>query len=158
MDVSYHYIESGLDTVFLTNGFRFVGSHGSEQVVIDNINGLHTAIAVSLAIQNQKLCGKEVRFLRTELLLSQASLARILGVKELTVIRWEKDDPSINRAAEGLLRCLYLNSISKDHSIKDLLNRLADLENDIHLKLMMEKTENSKEWKNINLFDDAHAA
>ncbi|MEO9168655.1 MAG: hypothetical protein ABI230_09655 [Aestuariivirga sp.] len=155
MDGSYHYIESGLDTVFLANGFKFLPVKDGEQVVIDNIDGLHRAIGIALASQNHKLSGKEIRFLRTEMLLSQANLARILGVKELTIIRWEKNDPSINRAAEGLLRCLYFDSVSENHSIKALLNKLADLDNEIHLNLMMGKTENSENWENKTLLDNA---
>ena len=148
----YHYTESGLDTVFLTNGFRFVNSQGGQQVIIEDIEGLHLAIGFALATQKQRLSGKEIRFLRTELLLSQASLAKILGVKDLTVIRWEKDSPPISHSNEAALRSMFLNSVGKDEPIRVLLERLADLEDDMDMCFTLERSENSQEtWELVDL-------
>ena len=40
----YHYTESGLDNVYLVNGFEFIPSPSGKSVVIQDIDGLHNAI------------------------------------------------------------------------------------------------------------------
>ena len=152
MDNSYHYTESGLDTVFLANGFRFVNSSGGRQVIIEDIDGLHTAIGVALATQNQRLSGKEVRFLRSELLLSQAMLAKIFGVKELTVIRWEKVGATITHASEILLRKMYFESIGVDRPLRPMLDKLADLEDEIDKLITLKKSmKNHAKWEKVDM-------
>lgn len=152
MDDTYHYTESGLDTVFLANGFSFVNSQGGRQVIIEDLDGLHEVIGLKLATQNQRLSGKEVRFLRTELLLSQASLAKIFGVKDLTVIRWEKEDPAIPHAPEALLRKMYLESIGEDRPIRPILEKLADLEDEIDKLITLKKSMKTHgKWEQVEL-------
>ena len=74
--------------------------------------------------------GKEVRFLRTEMLLSQSSLARLLQLDEQTVARWEKGRTNIPGPADGTLRLLYLEHIGGNEKISVLLREIADLEDD----------------------------
>jgi putative transcriptional regulator len=127
----YQYTESGLDTVFLVGGFEFEDTDRGKTVTIHDIDGLHRAIGAALACNRQRLTGKEFRFLRSELLLSQASLAKILGVRELTIARWEKGQSEIPVSADAIVRQLFKESIGKTGSIKQLLERIADLEDDI---------------------------
>jgi putative transcriptional regulator len=152
MDSSYHYTESGLETVFLANGYSFVNSQGGQQVIIEDIEGLHVAIGFALATQEHRLNGKEVRFLRSELLLSQAMLAKILRVKVLTVNRWERDDPPIPVATEAVLRKVYLESIGEDRPMRPLLEKLADLEDELDkcITLKKSKVEHGK-WEAVDL-------
>ena len=86
----YHYTESGLGNVWLASGFRIVKSERGESLVIEDIEGLHVAIGRGVVEEEKKLTGPEIRFLRTELLLSQNALSQLLGVTEQTVARWEK--------------------------------------------------------------------
>ena len=44
-DKPYHYTESGLDTVYLLNGYEIVKSERGTGVRIQDVDGLHTAIA-----------------------------------------------------------------------------------------------------------------
>jgi len=90
----YHYTESGLDSVYLVNGYEIVETPEGRSVVIQNIDGLHQAGRI-FATEKKRLNGKEVRFLRTEMLLSQSSLARLLQLDEQTVARWEKGRTNI---------------------------------------------------------------
>ena len=65
----------------------------------------------AIVADRKKLSGREFRFLRTELLMSQATLARMLGVTELTVARWEKGHAKLPQMADATLRMLYLEHI-----------------------------------------------
>jgi DNA-binding transcriptional regulator YiaG len=126
--VMYHYTESGLDNVYLKNGFEYVAG----EVVFRDIDALQAAIGRELVRLRRRLTGKEFRFLRSELLLSQATLANILGVKELTVLRWEKGHSEIPVTAEAVVRMMYLESLGKrGKKVKDLLEEIADLDDEI---------------------------
>ena len=127
----YHYTESGLDSVYLMNGYEIVEMPEGRSVVIQDIDGLHQAIGRLLATEKKRLNGKEVRFLRTEMLLSQSSLARLLQLDEQTVARWEKGRTNIPGPADGTLRLLYLEHIGGNEKISVLLREIADLEDDI---------------------------
>ena len=130
-DGEYHYTESGLDSVYLINGYEIVETPECRSIVIQNLDGLHQAIGRILATEKKRLSGKEVRFLRTEMLLSQSVLARLLQVDEQTVARWEKDRSKISGPADATLRLLYLEHIGGNEKISDLLKDIADLEDDI---------------------------
>lgn len=62
---------------------------GEQFVMIPNIEGLHRAIALSVAGQRRRLTAGEIRFLRTFLGFSGVDFATFLGVKPETVSRWE---------------------------------------------------------------------
>ena len=129
----YHYRECGLDDVYLANGFKRFKSARGTSIAIENIDQLHAAIGTHLCDQPRELSGNEVRFLRRELMLSQAALAHLVGVKEQTVHRWEADKNSMPRSTEALLRRLYMEQVKNDNdSLRDLLKRIADLEDEIH--------------------------
>lgn len=103
----YHYTESGLDNVCLTNGFEFVDRPGGCCLRIRDIDDLHEAIARQLIARKKHLPGKDVRFLRQELLMSQGILAKLLGMSRQTVIRRENGERDIPRPADVLIRLLF---------------------------------------------------
>lgn len=140
---AYHYTESGLDTVYLLNGYEIVGTSKGKGVVIQNLDGLHKAIGVDIISNNKKLSGTEFRYLRTELLMSQALLAQLLHVKELTIARWEKGQTKIPFTADATIRWLYQEHIGGNPRISDVLHSIADLED---RKDRMEMEETAEGW------------
>jgi len=140
----YQYTESGLDNVYLVSGYDYVD--GGKTVVIKDVDGLQSAIGRELVQQRRRLSGKEFRFLRSELLLSQASLAKILGVKELTILRWERGDSEIPVAAEAAVRVMFWESLGKrGKKMKDLLEEIADIEDEIDRRTLTLR-ESHGEW------------
>jgi DNA-binding transcriptional regulator YiaG len=131
MGKGYHYLESGLDNVHLVGGFEFSDGPSGRTVTIHDIDGLHRTIAHALINKRQRLTGKEFRFLRTELLMSQATLAHVLGVRELTVARWEKGHSDIPVATDAALRQMYAESHGQHPRMREVLDRIADLEDKI---------------------------
>ena len=86
----YHYVESGLDNVYLTNGFTVHKTAYGEGVSIQDTEGLHKAIGQWLISVPKPLTGAELRFLRIEMDIIQKNLAAILGTTEQTLRLWEK--------------------------------------------------------------------
>lgn len=128
-DERYHYTECGLDHVFLMNGFEWNASPRGKTIAIKDIDALHRAIGMHLSRHKKDLSGKELRFLRQEMLMSQATLAHLLDVSEQTVHRWEAEKTSCPRAAEALIRRLYLeHGDAADEKLRDVLRRIADRE------------------------------
>lgn len=123
----YHYEECGLDNIFLVNGYSIEESPYGETVAIDDVDGLHALISNSIASAPGRLSGKEIRFLRTEMDMSQVNLATMLKVDAQTVARWEKGETEVPGPADGMVRVLYLAQDEHD-GIKRLLEILAELD------------------------------
>ena len=126
----YQYRECGLENVWLANGFDIVDAPSGRHVKIKNIDGLHKAIGRMLITNRKRLSGKEIRFLRQELLMSQTTLAKLLEVADQTVHRWETDKAEMPKSAEALLRLLYREHIDANSkiNIRQKLEKIADLE------------------------------
>ena len=144
MTKPYNYTECGLDNVFLVNGFELKDG----RLRIDNIEGLHREIGRWLVSNKKSLSGAEIRFLRHELEMSQATVAKLLGVTEQTVLRWERkrsDRNTKNAAAERTLRLLYLDKIAEHPKVIEVLESIADLE-DLKQQLMEFSCSEEYEW------------
>lgn len=145
MSEHYHYTECGLNDVYLVDGVNVVDG----QMTIHDIDGLHRAIGQWLVTNKKSLSGAEMRFLRHELELSQASLSRLLGVTEQSVLRWEKkrqDRGNGSPAAERALRMLYLDKFYGDTGLSEALERIADLEDELDSLMEFGLSEDSK-WQ-----------
>lgn len=144
----YHYTESGLDNVWLANGFHHVDGPAGREVVIKDIDGLHRAIGGAL-IEKESLTGKEIRFLRQEMLMSQSLLAKLLQVSEQAIHRWEKGKSEIPKPAETLIRLLYReqHDNATKLNIKDKLQLLAQQEHENDIGKMMLKKPTGKDWR-----------
>jgi putative transcriptional regulator len=127
----YHYTACGLDNVYLAGGVDFHDGPRGKQVSIRDIDGLHAAIGRFLVTQKRHLSGKEFRFLRHEMLMSQATLANLLDVAEQTVHRWEAGKTEIPSGAEAVIRFLYKEQLDDNVEIKGTLKRIAQLEDEI---------------------------
>jgi putative transcriptional regulator len=139
----YQYTESGLDNVYLVSGYEF--SPDRKTVIIRDIDGLQSAIGRALAKQPHRLTGEEFRFLRSELLLSQANLAKVLGVKELTIGRWERGESEIPVSTEAAVRTMFLESLGEKRKMKELLEQIADLDDEMDRRTLKMR-ENRGRW------------
>ncbi len=128
----YHYVECGLENIYLSNGFKFIDTPRGSAVSINNLDGLHQAIGRYLIACKKDLIGQEIRFLRHELLMSQGTLAQLLGITEQTVLRWEKGKTTIPKSSESLLRLLYRDHLhNKEGDISNILKAIANLEDEL---------------------------
>lgn len=126
--MAYHYTDSGLDNVWLENGYTIHQTPYGEGISIQDTEGLHKAIGAWVIDQPKPINGAELRFLRMEMELTQRDLAGILGADEQAVRRWEKArTKSVNGPADRLLRALYSEYVTGDGSLRDMVDRLAAL-------------------------------
>jgi putative transcriptional regulator len=126
----YHYTESGLDNVWLENGYRVHSTAYGEGISITSTEDLHRAIGHWLIGQPKPLNGAELRFIRLEMELTQKQLAEIIGAEEQAVRRWEKHrTKDINDPADRLLRILYNEFVSRPGaSARRMTDRLVQPE------------------------------
>ena len=143
----YHYTECGLNNIYLLNGYKYTETPRGKSISIHDIDGLHKAIGLFLVTSVKDLSGDEIRFLRHEMLMSQTTLAKLLGISEQAIRRWENGKISIPKPSEGLLRLLYREHINdKDGKIATMLKRVAELESELHEhELLFQDTEDG--WR-----------
>jgi len=121
----YHYTECGLDNVYIGGMDVLIDDHGDEVYAIPNINGLHKVIAHAIVNQQSGMGGKELRFLRTEIGMTQAELAKLVHCDAQTVGRWERGETPIQPAADVIVRTLVLEKLglAQHESIEELSER-----------------------------------
>ena len=137
----YHYTDSGLDNIFLENGYSIQKTAYGEGVSIEDTDGLHRAIGEWLIQLPKPLNGAELRFIRLEMELTQKDLAGILGSTEQNVRRWEKArSKSILGPADYLLRALYTEYLDGRGDVRRMVDRLAQLDQLDHAKACLRDT------------------
>lgn len=139
----YHYTESGLNNVWLANGFRVRKVDGEDAVAIHNLEQLHQAIGRNLA-RKPRLTGGELRFLRKEMGLSQRRLGELLGCSEETVSLWERRG-RMPKGYDRLVRVLYLECLNENVKLLQMIERLIDLDHKEPEKSVFEDTGSG--WK-----------
>ena len=144
----YHYRESGLENVYLTNGFREITRGENTYVAIDDVDGLHQAIAKTIINKPAPLTGPELRFLRLEMDLSQVMLARVIRSNEQSIAKWEKGETKkgIPGSTEILVRVIAKERLLKqDGPVSELIETLAKLDRQVVHRLNFAETEDG--WK-----------
>jgi DNA-binding transcriptional regulator YiaG len=122
------------------NGYKLRSTPYGKGFAIDNIDGLHAAIGKRLIREKKTLSGKEIRFLRHELNLSQNALATLLGVDMQSVARWEKGQSGVSGPADKMIRLIYTESIGSKTEIARMLKQIAELDEHTDRDLLFEAT------------------
>lgn len=118
------YRDCGLKGVWLASGYRLEEVENVGPCLeIDDIDGLHRAIAHHLVHYRKRLSGPEIRFLRLEMGMAQKRLADALGVDEQTVSLWERSRRRPAVAAERMLRLLYLEHADGTTKLAEMIEQ-----------------------------------
>jgi DNA-binding transcriptional regulator YiaG len=142
MKKPYHYTECGLDNIYLNNGYT-LEKDGS--LFVQDIHGLHRCIGERLVFQGRKLKGKEVRFARHYMDLSQKSFGELLGVDYQTVLRWESSKNVITKTADRLLKVIFNDYLNPESRLRSVIETISDLDNDRHDRKI--EFSHTREWK-----------
>lgn len=123
--IEYRYDECGLDTVVIHNMRVIVDDAGEEIYCIPNITSLHKVIAAALINRRHGLLPKELRFLRTELGLTQAELGQLVKKDHQTIGRWERGETPLDENAEVVIRAHAAEAlgIAREGGIDELARR-----------------------------------
>jgi DNA-binding transcriptional regulator YiaG len=128
----YHYKACGLDNIYLLNGYHFEEHDGERHAFVHGVDELHKAIGRHIVLNRKGLSGREVKFLRNTLDLTQSELASDLGSNAQSIARWEKGQTEIPGDAEKLLRVLFFAKLATNDELIELrnfiLSRLSELD------------------------------
>lgn len=141
--MSYRYKESGLNNVWLSNGYEVVKTSCGEGVAIHDLEGLHMAIGEALC-SKKRLTGAELRFLRKEMDLSQAGLGRLIGVTDQAIAKWEKTG-RVPKTADRFIRLFYLERVHGNVAIRNTIEKINDIDLQNYDHMVAE--ESSGYWK-----------
>lgn len=108
---AYRYTECGLADVYIHGLEPFTDDAGERVFRIINVNGLHRVIAASIVVQDAAMDGKQVRFLRTEMGLTQAELGKVIHKEALTIGRWERGESPVDDNAETIIRLVAIERL-----------------------------------------------
>lgn len=125
MNSSHHYTECGLLNVYIEGIAVEVDDDGDEIITIPAVNELHHTIALGIVRHEKGISGDELRFLRTEMGLTQAEMANLVHRDKQSIGRWERDEIEIDSASEALIRRMAIEKLRLpfDAGIDDLSRR-----------------------------------
>lgn len=109
----YHYTECGLLNVWV-EGLCMEDDAGEQIIKIPNIGSLHKLISKGIVTSQGTLTGCELRYLRTEMGMTQTQLADLVHRERLTVYRWEHEENSLDGATEAYIRILASSKLRLD--------------------------------------------
>ena len=146
MKKQYHYTLCGLKNIYLLNGYEEYETPYGKGVSINDVDGLHLAIARDVINSPRRLLPEEFRFLRKEMKCSQGSFGLTIGVNEQTIARIEKGEIQPKVAFEAVFRALAAEVILKEKSeMKVLLMDITKQEDELfeeNKKIFLESKEN----------------
>ena len=105
----YVYTESGLDNIVLENIEICECQCGEKVVAIPNVEEINKHIGHVLAMKKSRLNGKEIRFLRKNMGFTAIELAKLIGVDNATISRWERGIQRISKSNDRFLKLLFTN-------------------------------------------------
>lgn len=141
----YHYTGCGLDDVYLASGYDIEEGNYGRGVRIRNLDKLREAIGLYLVVERKLLNGKELRYLRQQMNLTQTELARFIGCGPQQIARYEKE-ANVPGPADRMIRLMYKDHVStKGVNIRKVLNCLDGLD-DVRTDKMI-FTVNGDGWK-----------
>jgi putative transcriptional regulator len=148
--VLYH--GAGLDGIYLCNGFTREEVDGEWFTHIEDIQGLHNAIALDLVARDSPLAPREIRFVRATMDKTQVEIANAMSVDAQTVARWEKGESVMPGPADKMLRIMFIASIvgadlllEYIHEIQDLRRREAEKSEAVSFA----RDRDTKEWGKV---------
>jgi len=112
----YHYVESGLDWVYLKSGYTIRQTPYGSGLSIQNADGLYAVIVHEIVTRPFPIRGQELRFLRSFLDMSQDNLGKIVGVGRVQIARYEgKRTEAITASVDHALRYFFgMRAVNKD--------------------------------------------
>ncbi|MDB5523895.1 MAG: transcriptional regulator [Rhizobium sp.] len=123
--VDHHYTECGLKNVMISGIEVQIDDDGDEVITIPAVGQLHALIALGIVNHPKGISGDELRFLRTEMGLTQAELSGLVHRDKQSIGRWERGEIEIDSSAEALIRRLAIEKLKlpTDAGIDELSRR-----------------------------------
>jgi DNA-binding transcriptional regulator YiaG len=152
----YHYTQCGLENVWLENGYKEKKTPYGKAVAIEDADGLHKVLALGLIEKNGRITGKELKFLRVVMGLSQDGLGKLLGVGEQSVSLWERTG-KVPQSADSLTRMLISDKLDGNCKVTDVIERINTVERMINQRIVARETRHKWTSKVAAAEDDRFA-
>lgn len=136
MKKQFHYTACGLDNVWLENGYDVKQTKHGEAIAINDVDGLHRLIALQLVDKPGRLTGKEFRFLRVQLGLSQEAMGQLLDFTENAVSLWERKN-TVPVACDKWLRVYVLVKYAGKTKLSDAIERIKTVHQLVYQKYVV---------------------
>jgi putative zinc finger/helix-turn-helix YgiT family protein len=120
----HHYIESGLQNVWLKGVEIFECECGENFAFIPCAQEIHKLIAIFLLKQEDQLSGRAIRFLRKHMGIKSKDFAKELGVRPVTVSRWEKGDFPPSASFDRFIRLFYAARMGLEEIAMELVTEI----------------------------------
>lgn len=123
----YHYTQCGLENVWLANGYKVKSTPYGKGVSVEDADGLHRVVALDLTKKKGRITGKELKYLRVAMGLSQEGLGKLLGVSEQSVSLWERTG-KVPQTADSVIRMLVSEKLHGNDKVTDVIERINTVE------------------------------
>ncbi|BAO28039.1 helix-turn-helix domain-containing protein [Sulfuritalea hydrogenivorans] len=134
------YDDGGLRNVWLMNGYEIKETPYGKGTAYKDVEGLTRAICLALTKKHGKLTGVEFRYLRQSgLMMSQAALAKLMGVDVQSIARWEKTG-QVPKYANKLVRVVYCAHAEGNLAIKRVVERINDVDRLLNQRIVLESS------------------
>jgi len=137
----YHYTECGLDNVWLENGYKKRTTPYGTGVSIDDADGLHKVLVATILQKRGRITGKELRFLRVELGLSQENLGKCLGATDQSVSLWERTG-KVPATSDALVRLLVIERLRGNEKVTAILDRINEVDRLVNGRILVKESRN----------------
>lgn len=138
MSKYFQYTACGLDNVWLVNGYKVKETRHGHAVSVNDVDDLHKLLTQTLIDKPGRLTGKEFRFLRTQLGLSQEALGALLDFSENAVSLWERKD-AVPAACDQWLRMSVLAKLAGNTKLSDAIARTQAVHKLIYQKYVVKE-------------------
>jgi putative transcriptional regulator len=134
------YQGCGLDDIWLVSGYEIEIIDGDPAISVSDLDGLHEAIGRALVRRKKILSGKEIRFLRQQMDLTQSKMARLVGCDTQQVARYEKGQNKMPGAVDRLLRMLYREHLNDQFFVQAFLEAVDEMDSRMSDKQVFAET------------------
>jgi len=138
------YTGCGLENIYLKNGYIKHSTEEGDGISVYDMDALHRVIAKGIVEKPAPLSGKEFRFLRIEMDLSQKAMGDLMDKSDQMIAKWEKGENDIPVLADAAIRNLYMEDIGESPLV-GLLKKLKDLDRQYH-EAIFELEERESIW------------
>ena len=150
----YHYTECGLDNVWLENGYAVKKTAYGKATSVDDAMGLHQVLAMELTQKKGRVTGKELRFMRTTLGMSQEGLGKWVGATEQSVSLWERTG-KVPQYADSILRLLVSEKLNGNSKLTEVIERINTVERICNQRIVA--CEKKHKWTSSTVDDERFA-
>ena len=109
-----HYTDCGLGNVYLENlPVRICKQCQAKSYLFPRSLRIHQLIGLAIALSDTPLNGEEIKYLRNFLGYRVKDWAKILKVKDATVVRWEAGTQMMSPQSEAFMRLAFIELLKE---------------------------------------------